>query len=126
MVAIPPAGPKPGQPSPTAPAAANTGGATARQPNPGNQDGALQKIAVAGDAMKQAIGAIPQGTPTYGKALKISTDINKLLEELQVESTSQQKIQSLMGMARNAHQAAPMKALARMAPQPGGGAPQAQ
>lgn len=122
MVAIP-AAPKPGAPSPTAPGASNTGGATAKGPNAGNQDGALQKIAVAGDAMKQAIGAIPMGTPTYGKALKISQDINKLIEELQVESTSQQKIQTLMGMARGAQQSGPMQALARMAPQPGGGAP---
>lgn len=123
VVAIPAA--KPGVPSPTAPGASNTGGATAKGPNPGNQDAALQKFVVAAEAMKQAIGAVPQGTPVYGKALKISIDLNKLLEELQAEKKPGSMIQTLMGMARGAHSSAPMQALARMAPQPGGGAPQA-
>lgn len=119
MVAIPPV--KPGQPSPTAPAAANTGGAVARQPNAGNQDGALQQLVAAADLVKKATAALPMGTPIYGKALKISTDLNKLLEEAQAEQRPQQMIQTLMQAARQAHQSAPMQALARIAPQPGGG-----
>jgi hypothetical protein len=120
MVAIPAAAgaaPKPGAPSPTAPAAANTGGAVGKQPNLGNQDASVQKIVVAAKALNDAISGLPIGTPIHTKALKLATDANKLLEEMQAEQRPQSMIQTLMGMARGIHKSAPMQALARIAPQ---------
>ena len=118
MVAIPAAtGSGPGAPSPTAPAAANTGGAVARSPNPGNQQGGLQKVMVAAKALEEALPSIPMGTPVHSKLLKITTEINKLLEEAQAESRPSNLIQTLLGMARGAQKSAPMQALARIAPQ---------
>jgi len=95
----------------------------APQAQHGNAQAALQKAQAALQLLQEALPGVPMGTPMHTKALRIVTDLSKLLEE--VHSDPALQIQTLLQAARSNSQQSPMAALQRMYPGgQGGGAPQ--
>lgn len=120
-----PAGPPgaPGAPPPPpgmAPARPNAGPATSPQPNAGNEAAAMNDLQNALKMIEKALPALPMGSPMHGEVLKIASQLSKHLQA--GEGSHGLQMQSLLQMARQQAQSAPMQALARMQ-QPAGAPP---
>lgn len=124
---MPPGGapPMPGGPpgaSPMAGAArANIGPATAPQAHGGTAAAAMNDLQNAIKMLEKALPSIPMGTPIHAAVLKAATDLSKHLGAGSGNEGLQ--LQSLLQMARQAQQNAPMAALSRIMPGPDGSPP---
>lgn len=119
----PPGGAPPGAtPSPTPqppgmmPAKPNIGAATAPQPNAGNEAAGMNKVQSALKMLEQALPEIPMGSDLHHEILKITTQLSKKLQP--GTGSDGLQMQEMLQFLRNQAQSAPMRALARMGPQP--------
>lgn len=117
-----------------APAAPNMGPGVAQQGNQGNSAAAMIEVTNAVKMLEKALPMIPMGSPIHEKILNFSRDIAKNLTS--GDDNQALQINSLIQMARQAAQQAPVSRLAQMFPSgagaqgapamPQGGAPQPQ
>jgi hypothetical protein len=123
---------QPNLPPSASPAAPNLGPGTAQQGNQGNSAAAMIEVTNAVKMLEKALPMIPMGSPIHEKILNFAKDIAKNLS--QGDGNQALEINSLVQMARNAAQQAPLNQLAKAFPQQaqgqppamGGGAPQPQ
>ena len=81
----------------------------------------MQKLQAAGKLINEALPSIPMGTEFHTKALKLATDLNKLM--MDIPQNPGMQATALTNQARQTSQAAPQEALNRMYPQPPAGGP---
>ena len=93
----------------------NTGPAISPQAQPGNVAASMQKFQSAAKLINEALPSLPMGTEFHTKALKLATDLNKLMSEIPQNPGMQAT--GLMGAARSTAQQAPMQALNKLFPQ---------
>lgn len=123
---LPPQG---GLPSPLTQAPANAGAAAMPQGNHGNIQAALVKVKNAAKMLEEALPLIPFGSEEHEKIAKIITELSKGIGK--ASQNPQLEVGSLLQMAKNNAQSAPMAAMAKMfsgqqgAGQPPAGAPPA-
>ena len=106
---LPPQG---GLPSPLTQAPANAGAASMPQGNHGNIQAALVKVKNAAKMLEEALPLIPMGTDEHGKIAKMIAELSKGLGK--ASENPQLEIGSLLQMAKNNAQSAPMAAMAKM------------
>lgn len=102
-------------PPSASPAAPNLGPGTAQQGNQGNSAAAMIEVTNAVKMLEKALPMIPMGSPIHEKILNFAKDIAKNLS--QGDSNPSLEINSLIQMARNAAQQAPLQQLAKAFPQ---------
>lgn len=107
----PPAG---GLPSPMTQAPANAGPAAMPQGNAGNVHAAIIKIKNAAKMLEEALPLIPFGSEEHEKLAKIITELSKGIGKAGGGSNPQLEVGSLLQMAKNNAQSAPMAAMAKM------------
>lgn len=118
---MPPAG---GLPSPMTQAPANAGSASMPQANAGNVHAAMIKVKNAAKMLEEALPLIPFGSEEHEKLAKIITELSKGIGK--AGSNPQLEVGSLLQMAKNNAQSAPMAAMAKMfSNQQGAGQPPA-
>lgn len=118
---LPPQG---GLPSPLTQAPANAGAASMPQGNAGNIQAALVKVKNATKMLEEALPLIPMGTPEHEKIAKMIAELSKGLGK--ASENPQLEVGSLLQMAKNNAQSAPMAAMSRMfSGQQGAGQPPA-
>ena len=91
----------------------------APQAQPGSAAGAMQKLQAAGKLINEALPSIPMGTEFHTKALKLATDLNKLM--MDIPHNPGMQATALNNQAKQTAQTAPQEALSRMYPPPPGG-----
>lgn len=106
---MPPAG---GLPSPMTQAPANAGSGAMSQGNAGNIQAALVKVKNAAKMLEEALPLIPFGSEEHEKLAKIITELSKGIGK--AGSNPQLEVGSMLQMAKNSAQSAPMAAMAKM------------
>jgi hypothetical protein len=105
----------------------NIGPVTTPQPNAGNIHAATEQVKLAVQMLEKALPLIPMGMPLHTEIMQATTKLVKHLSDS--ASNPGTEMQTLLNLARQSQQSAPMAALGRMMgpPQapamPPGGAP---
>ena len=104
-----------GMPTPGAgpmPAKPNIGPVTTPQPNAGNIHAATEKVKVAVKLLEESLPLIPMGMPLHTEIMQATTKLVKHLSDS--ASNPGTEMQTLLNLARQSQQSAPMAALGRM------------
>jgi hypothetical protein len=109
-------GPMPGGGAMT-PARPNIGPVTTPQPHAGNVAAAMNDVRNALRMLEKSLPQIPLGTPLHTEILKATQTLAKHLQP--GDGNEGLELQSLLQMARQASQSAPMSALSRIGAPPG-------
>lgn len=109
--------PQAGLPPQLAAGPASVGPATVPQGNPGNTQAAMTKIRNAVTLLETALPDIPMGSELHAEILKVTAQLAKKMTDS--GDNKGLELQSLIKMAKESAQSAPMAAMARMFPQQG-------